>query len=153
MPRADKTQDGRVVVYKGEVYECYDNPAYTRYSGYHKLRRDQHQEPLHRQVYIDNFGPIPEGYHVHHKDGNTWNNSPDNLVAISPADHMKETMSQRWEHPIKRVCESCGKVYDSISNKSRFCSKTCCHREWRRKNADKVNAYIRERRKANATSQ
>lgn len=36
----------------------------------------------HIKVYMQNFGDIPEKYHVHHIDNNRDNNSPDNLVAL-----------------------------------------------------------------------
>src|SRR4030065_2485584 len=42
---------------------------------------------LHRQIYIDNFGEIPQGYHIHHKDHNHYNNDPENLVAITRLEH------------------------------------------------------------------
>lgn len=42
---------------------------------------------LHREVYEKHYGPIPEGYIVHHKDGNKLNNSIDNLELMSRAEH------------------------------------------------------------------
>lgn len=33
-------------------------------------------------------GEIPEGYHIHHKDENKDNNSPENLVCIPKKDHV-----------------------------------------------------------------
>ncbi len=35
-------------------------------------------------------GPIPDGFHVHHRDENPLNNSPTNLVCISAAEHHAE---------------------------------------------------------------
>ena len=32
---------------------------------------------------------IPEGFEIHHKDGNPQNNSFDNLYALHPIDHLK----------------------------------------------------------------
>ena len=42
---------------------------------------------IHRWNWIQANGPIPEGYHIHHKDENKLNNSLDNLEMISSADH------------------------------------------------------------------
>lgn len=42
---------------------------------------------LHRDLYEMFVGPIPAGFDVHHKDGDTTNNHPDNLVAVSKSDH------------------------------------------------------------------
>lgn len=49
------------------------------------------------QLVADTFiGPIPEGYQVHHKDGNKQNNNVDNLEIIHPIKHREETAQQ---HP------------------------------------------------------
>lgn len=40
-----------------------------------------------REVYRRHYGPIPEGWHVHHIDGNRKNNDPKNLIALSPEEH------------------------------------------------------------------
>ena len=42
----------------------------------------------HREIYEKHFGPIPEGYVVHHKDGNKTNNIISNLQAMSATDHL-----------------------------------------------------------------
>ena len=44
-------------------------------------------ESLHREIWKDNFGPIPEGHEIHHKDGNPLNNAPSNLECISCQTH------------------------------------------------------------------
>jgi hypothetical protein len=44
----------------------------------------------HRVIAEKLFGPIPPGHHVHHKDGNRHNNSPENLEILSAADHARE---------------------------------------------------------------
>ena len=40
-----------------------------------------------RETYVEAHGPIPEGYEIHHIDGNSSNNSIDNLIALSPVMH------------------------------------------------------------------
>lgn len=44
-------------------------------------------ENLHREIWKSIHGPIPQGYHVHHKDTNPLNNDPENLVCIPSAEH------------------------------------------------------------------
>ena len=42
-----------------------------------------------RKVWKRLVGPIPDGYHIHHLDGNPANNSLDNLQMLSASDHAK----------------------------------------------------------------
>lgn len=42
---------------------------------------------LHREVYEMHYGPIPDGFIVHHKDGDKTNNSLENLELLSRAEH------------------------------------------------------------------
>lgn len=43
---------------------------------------------LHRVVWSHFNGEIPEGYHVHHKDHDKANNSPENLELVHGSEHM-----------------------------------------------------------------
>lgn len=49
---------------------------------------------LHRVVWKYHNGDIPEGYHVHHKDGNRANNNIENLLLMLGRDHMREHMNR-----------------------------------------------------------
>ena len=40
-----------------------------------------------RSIYREQKGPIPEGWHIHHIDGNKFNNHINNLFACSPEEH------------------------------------------------------------------
>src|SRR5688500_17131846 len=42
---------------------------------------------LHRAIWEKEVGPIPEGYHVHHKNDDKGDNSLDNLEILSVHDH------------------------------------------------------------------
>lgn len=53
----------------------------------------------HRMVSEGVEGAIPKGWHVHHKDGNRGNNSPENLGRMSRSEHMKHHMSEKWANP------------------------------------------------------
>jgi hypothetical protein len=52
------------------------------------LRGDQ-PERLHRLVWMLAHGPIPDGYQVHHIDGQRWNNSLDNLELMTISEHTR----------------------------------------------------------------
>lgn len=41
----------------------------------------------HRLVWESNFGKIPNGYEVHHKDGNKLNNNIENLELVKKGEH------------------------------------------------------------------
>ena len=45
---------------------------------------------LHRLVYETFNGSIIKGYHVHHKDGDSFNNHKNNLELLSPKNHFKK---------------------------------------------------------------
>jgi len=43
-----------------------------------------------RKIYEQNYGKIPNGWHIHHKDHNHENNDPSNLEALPPDEHAKK---------------------------------------------------------------
>lgn len=43
---------------------------------------------VHRLVYLAIHKEIPEGYDIHHIDGDKHNNNPDNLIAIPHSEHL-----------------------------------------------------------------
>lgn len=54
--------------------------------------RKRTQSRIYRKIYEQHYGPIPvdsdgRTYEIHHVDGNTENNDPTNLVALSIQDH------------------------------------------------------------------
>lgn len=47
---------------------------------------------LHRLIYEHVKGKIPQGYEIHHKDGDKLNNSIENLEALTPYEHRQRHM-------------------------------------------------------------
>jgi hypothetical protein len=77
------------------------NPENLRiHNGYLRTMRPK-REYCHRIIWEQDRGAIPDGFHVHHKDGNKLNNLIQNLECISPSDHMRlhaiETREKRKE--------------------------------------------------------
>jgi hypothetical protein len=76
------------VVFNGRTYRRYNsvknphNNMYYRTSGFNETPRY-----LHRDIYESIYGKIPEGYHIHHIDGDTLNNSIENLEMLLRKDH------------------------------------------------------------------
>lgn len=58
--------------------------------------------PYHQFVWISNNGDIPEGYHIHHIDGDKLNNDISNLVCIAPGEHSKIHNKERWDDEAKQ---------------------------------------------------
>lgn len=57
--------------------------------GYWIVKRNGKISRVHRDVYRRFWGPIPDGWHVHHVNGRRDDNDPLNLMALSPGDHRK----------------------------------------------------------------
>ncbi len=44
-------------------------------------------QALHQEIWKNLHGAIPPGCDIHHKDGNTSNNTPENLICLTEAEH------------------------------------------------------------------
>ena len=64
--------------------------AYQRKDGYWQISSGPNQgKLLHRLIYEEHYGPIPEGFHIHHLDNDKTNCSPENLLLLSKSNHHK----------------------------------------------------------------
>lgn len=52
---------------------------------------------IHRDVWEFHNGVIPDGYHIHHKDGDPENNDISNLECLSQSDHHKKHWKEDYE--------------------------------------------------------
>jgi YHS domain-containing protein len=77
--------------FDGRRYRLFQNSRYYR-SFQSNPRAIRY---LHRDVWSKQNGEIPAGYHVHHVDGDPFNNSLENLSCISLADHNAEHSEER----------------------------------------------------------
>jgi hypothetical protein len=64
-----------------------------------------------REIYQNHFGEIPKdqdgvSFHIHHKDNNHSNNSPDNLIAVSIQEHYDIHYSQGDFHACLLLSEA-----------------------------------------------
>lgn len=60
-----------------------------RSNGYYGNTLEQ-RTYLHRDVWVFHHGPIPDGYDIHHKDGDKANNRIENLEMHSQSEHGKK---------------------------------------------------------------
>lgn len=77
--------DGNIAFYCG--YKFRRDPK----TGYYLCTRKtdmQRRERLHVFVWRKNNGDIPEGYHIHHVDGDKRNNEIENLHCVKGTDHV-----------------------------------------------------------------
>lgn len=79
------------VTYNGERF-------YLQTSGRYYLSGKKTAEVriLHRRIWSDVNGPIPDGMIVHHKDGDWRNNDISNLELMPPVNHNAMHMRERW---------------------------------------------------------
>lgn len=112
--------ENKVVVFNGETYVR--NPK-SRYYFKHTTRNCERKnaKQLHRAVWEYYNGTIPEGYHIHHIDGNIDNNDISNLECV-----------QAWEH---LSCHAKKNLEDSEyrrRNKEQLLSQQEKAKEWHR---------------------
>jgi hypothetical protein len=73
--------------------------------GYYYQRKGRR---LHRSVWEHHNGPIPNGYHIHHKDGDRCNNDIENLELVLAEEHLSGHMSseERKAKSRETVCNA-----------------------------------------------
>ncbi len=96
------------VEYNGKIY-CKDKAG--RY--HNKAGR-----ALSRDIWRDSYGPIPEGYQIHHIDRNPTNNDLSNLMCLSAKEHNELH---------KRLLTDAEKEWSKQNMKERALPKAC---EW-----------------------
>lgn len=73
---------------------------------------------------------VPSHLEVHHIDGNTLNDSKENLILLTKSQHR---IAHQW-NKVSRICLTCGKTFDidnwRLKDKSRgkYCSQQCYHK-------------------------
>lgn len=76
------------VEFNGYKYNRYPNSERVAHQRYFMRAGGKHL--LHRDVWEFYNGAIPDGYHVHHKDGDWNNNDISNLECLPAEEHYKE---------------------------------------------------------------
>lgn len=117
---------------------------------------------MHRKIWFDNYGEIPKGYHIHHKNKDKTDNRIDNLELVTSSQHqVKHTQTgmiiknQFGTHTVKpleerisyktkrkleyRECKNCGADYNNKRIDAVYCSKRCQIANW--KHNKKLSAF------------
>jgi len=75
------------ITWNGSKYRRYPDSDHAANRSYFQRSMAQGTSWLHRDVWEHERGPIPDGWHVHHIDGDTSNNDISNLECVSPKEH------------------------------------------------------------------
>lgn len=96
---------------------------YFRRSQYNKDTKKIKQLILHRVIWEDNNGPIPEDCIIHHKDGNSLNNDLSNLICVPISDHLSKyhDVSKRYKNAKDAFCLRCRSEFKAKTKRSKFC--------------------------------
>lgn len=85
------------VIYKGERFRVQSTGRY-----YQSDDRFASNRLLHRRVWFDHYGSIPDGMHVHHINGDWTDNRIENLELVDAKKHQSHHMQKRFSDPVYR---------------------------------------------------
>jgi HNH endonuclease len=92
---------------------------------YMKIKVDGVTYSLHRYVWEQVYGPVPDGYLVHHVNHDKLDNRIENLMLMT---HVEHSAHHNDLHPRERLCFACGERYEPPAKhrgRSRTCSPDC----------------------------
>lgn len=82
---------------------------YQTANGYYLGKVNGTPKWLHRYVWESEIGEIPDGYHIHHIDGDKGHNEVCNLQAIKGVEHLSEHAQNVDKEAIKRNLDNCAR--------------------------------------------
>lgn len=86
MARTDEVEFDGITFRRYPDSERRSDRVYYRPGGEHI---EDGVEALHREIWKEHHGPIPDGHLIHHTDGDPTNNDIDNLECITYAEHVE----------------------------------------------------------------
>lgn len=161
VPKYDTDKVPSNYIFNGRTYTRYLKGDTFNYEHRKKIKNKVVERRfLHRDIYEFYNGEIPEGYLVHHVDGNHFNNNIENLSLLTATEHALHhhkgvnrfgNKTAAYGHyakkAIPKTCVECGKSYEAHWKNQEYCSVECRKkyavkrtREWKKNNAEKINA-------------
>lgn len=116
--------------FDGGLYRKWPNESYYTRGG----------KKLHRDVWRQAFGEIPEKCHIHHKDSNTSNNAISNLECLQDSDHWKQTHADRKARGHKTTFN------ESAREKAAAWHKSEEGKLWHKRHAERVQSWTKWKR-------
>ena len=133
---------------------------FTRTSTGYWCTKDGDQ--LHRVLWTNFRGVIPDGCHIHHRNENKSDNRFCNLQCLSATQHhrlhgpdhgRRINEAVRGKPKVTRDCARCGKEFASWHWAKKFCSRACNVAYWNAVTVAKISARrLIERLKRRAVS-
>jgi hypothetical protein len=133
------------IIYKGIKFNRYPNsknPSHRKYYRPHANYIKQGITSLHREIWKDNFGKIPKGYDIHHKDHDFNNNSIDNLICISKKEHANQHAE---ENAIRGRSEKQLKHLNKIRNLTKEWHASQEGKEWHKQHVKNSLAKVEKK--------
>lgn len=92
---------------------------------YRKIKVNGVTHSLHKYIWEQAHGPVPDGHIVHHINHDKLDNRLENLTLMTHAEHSAHHNNR---YPREKVCEVCGTTYEPLPTKrkrSKTCSEEC----------------------------
>lgn len=96
------------------------------------------RERMHRYVWKHYYGNIPNGFHVHHIDGDKSNNDISNLALLTPEAHSKLHGVKQTPETLEKKRENC----DRIRPLTKAWHSSSEGKEWHKEHYDKTKSAL-----------
>jgi len=118
------------IVYNGYIYtrdpdsKTSSMRMYFSRKKYNRFTKKSKRVYLHRVMWEERNGPIPQDCVIHHKDGNSLNNTPNNLDCIPEYIHHRTFHKvHRFRKTNQKICLRCAAPFPAKTIKSRLCDQ------------------------------
>lgn len=123
-----------IIEWNGKRYRRY--PDANQYSDRNYYKSYTDETYLHRDIWRRHHGEIPDGYQIHHVDGDPSNNDIENLELVDAKEHQSQHARER----IQAILEEHGDLpwRDKLTRESRKWHRSEEGLEWHRKQGREV---------------
>lgn len=120
--------------FNGRDYHRYPNAKQNNHRRYYSSHAKWKATPrlLHRDIWEFHNGPIPDGHHIHHADGDADNNAISNLECLSSAAHQ---VAHRDERSARASTPKQLALLERIRGSTKAWHSSPEGREWHRQHA------------------